>query len=83
MELTEEALPQIMKVAIEQIREGLETTRHIEAAEQDIRSDPRYLVLAEREAATSSTLPTTFSHTRDRPTGDLDQIRGRPNCEQK
>ncbi len=62
VELTEEALTQIMQIAIEQIREGLETTSHIEAAERDMRSALRQLVLAEREAPARSTLPTAVGH---------------------
>jgi hypothetical protein len=49
LELTEEALGQVSRIAIEDIRDGLEASNHVEAAERDMRSALRQLVLAERE----------------------------------
>jgi hypothetical protein len=49
LELTEQALGQVARIAIEQIHGGVETGNHIEAAERDMRSALRQLVLAERE----------------------------------
>lgn len=49
IELTENALSEINRLAIEQLRRGAETSPHIEAAERDLRSTLRQLVLAERE----------------------------------
>jgi hypothetical protein len=49
VELTEQALSQVARIAIEQIHGGVETGTHIEAAERDMRSALRQLVLAERE----------------------------------
>lgn len=49
LELTEEALGQIARIAVEEIHSGLETSNHVEAAERDMRSALRQLVLAERE----------------------------------
>ncbi len=48
LELTEEALGQIARIAVEEIHSGLETSNHVEAAERDMRSALRQLVLAER-----------------------------------
>jgi len=47
--LAEETLEQIARVAVEQIRRGAETSNHVEAAERDLRSALRQLVLAQRE----------------------------------
>ncbi len=54
LELSEGALEQITRVAIEEIRGGLETSSHIEAAERDMRNALRQLVMAEREIASTS-----------------------------
>jgi hypothetical protein len=54
IELTERALTQVAHIAIEQIHEGLETSNHIEAAERDMRSALRQLVLADRELRRSA-----------------------------
>jgi hypothetical protein len=56
LELTEEALSQVTRMAIEEIRDGLETSNHVDAAERDMRSALRQLVLAERELQTRSAL---------------------------
>jgi len=47
--LAEEALEQIARIAVEQIRRGVESSNHVEAAERDLRSALRQLVLAQRE----------------------------------
>ena len=49
LEHAEEALSAVTRTAIEQIRGGLEASNHVEAAERDMRSALRQLVLAERE----------------------------------
>ena len=49
IELTEQALGQVARIAIEQIHGGIESSSHVEAAERDMRSALRQLVLAERE----------------------------------
>jgi hypothetical protein len=49
VELTEEALAQVSRIAIEEIRSGLESSHHITSAEREMRSALRQLVLAERE----------------------------------
>jgi len=47
--LAEETLEQIARIAVEQIRRGAESSNHVEAAERDLRSALRQLVLAQRE----------------------------------
>jgi len=54
LQLAEETLEQISRVAVEQIRKGVESSNHIEAAERDMRSALRQLVLAQREWETRS-----------------------------
>jgi hypothetical protein len=54
LELTEEALGQVSRIAIEEIRDGGESSNHVEAAERDMRSALRQLVLAEREVRSAS-----------------------------
>lgn len=49
LELTDEALNQVSRIAIEEIRDGLEASSHVEAAERHMRDGLRQLVLAERE----------------------------------
>ena len=49
IELSDEALGQVARIAVEGIRCGLEASSHVEAAERDLRSALRQLVLAERE----------------------------------
>jgi hypothetical protein len=49
LKLTEEALGQVAQIAIEEIHTGLESSNHVEAAERDMRSALKQLVLAERE----------------------------------
>lgn len=54
IELTEEALAQVARIAVEGIHGGLEASKHIEAAERDMRGALRQLVLAEREVRSRS-----------------------------
>jgi hypothetical protein len=54
LELTEEALAEVTQIAIEEIRDGLEASNHVDAAERDMRSALRQLVLAEREVRARS-----------------------------
>lgn len=49
LELTEEALGVVARIAIEEIHSGLESSNHVEAAELDMRSALRQLVLAAHE----------------------------------
>lgn len=49
LQLAEDTLEQITRIAVEQIRWGAESSIHIEAAERDMRGALRQLVLAERE----------------------------------
>lgn len=51
IEMTESALSEVDHLAIEQVRRVAEVSSHIEAAERDLRSALRQLVLAEREGA--------------------------------
>jgi hypothetical protein len=54
LEETQEALAQVQRIAIEEIRDGLEASNHVEAAERDMRSALRQLVLAECELRSGS-----------------------------
>ena len=49
IELSDEALAQVARTTVEGIRFGLPASSHVEAAERDMRSALRQLVLAERE----------------------------------
>ena len=49
IELTEEALGQVARIAVEGMHHGLEASAHVEAAERDMRSGLRQLIRAERE----------------------------------
>jgi hypothetical protein len=49
IELSDEALAQVARSMVEGIRFGLPASSHVEAAERDMRSALRQLVLAERE----------------------------------
>jgi hypothetical protein len=49
IELSDEALAHVARIAIEGIRSGVEVGGHVEAAERDMRNALRQLVLAERE----------------------------------
>lgn len=49
MDLTAEALGEIARIAVQEIHAGLEASSHVEAAERDMRSALRQLVLAARE----------------------------------
>jgi hypothetical protein len=54
LELTEEALGEVARIAIDEIHSGLESSSHVQAAERDMRSALRQLVLAERELRAKS-----------------------------
>lgn len=54
LELTEDALGEVARIAIEEIHSGLESSNHVQAAERDMRSALRQLVLAERELRSKS-----------------------------
>jgi hypothetical protein len=49
LQLAEDTLEQIMRITVEQIRRGTEASNHIDAAERDMRSALRQLVMAQRE----------------------------------
>jgi hypothetical protein len=49
LELAEETLEQVTRIAVEQIRKGIATSNHVEAAEREMRSALRQLVLAQGE----------------------------------
>jgi hypothetical protein len=57
LQLAEDALEQITRIAVEQIRKGVESSNHVEAAERDMRSALRQLVLAQREWEAKSPPP--------------------------
>jgi hypothetical protein len=54
LELTEEALSEVARIAIEEIHSGLESSNHVQAAERDMRSALRQLVMAERDLRSKS-----------------------------
>lgn len=49
LQLTEEALSKVAQIAIVEIRDGLEASSHVEAAEREMRGALRQLVQAEHE----------------------------------
>ena len=59
LELTEAALGEVARIGVEQIDNRLESTNHVEAAERDMRSALRRLVLGERELRSRSRLRTS------------------------
>ena len=56
IQLTEDALEEVARIAVEEIHCGLEASSHVEAGERDMRSALRQLVLAERELRSRSEL---------------------------
>jgi 3-oxoacyl-(acyl-carrier-protein) synthase len=66
LELTEEALGEVARIAIEEIHSGLESSNHVEAAERDMRSALRQLVLAERELRSRPAHGSSFDGRRER-----------------
>jgi hypothetical protein len=66
IELSDEALGQVARITIEGIRSGHEVGSHIEAAEREMRSALRQLVLAERELRTG---PGLGGHLEESPDG--------------
>ena len=71
--LTEEALGQVARIAIEEIHSGLESSSHVQAAERDMRSALRQLVLAERELRARSATPAGVEERRE---GTLEVLPG-------
>jgi prophage DNA circulation protein len=58
LELTEQALGEVARIAIEEIHSGLDSSNHVQAAERDMRSALRQLVMAERELRSRSGMRT-------------------------
>ncbi len=54
LELTEEAVGEVARIAIEEIHSGLDSSNHVQAAERDMRNALRQLVLAEQELRSRS-----------------------------
>ena len=54
MTATQDALQRVTQIAIVEIRDRLEISGHVEAAERDLRSALRQLVLAQRTARSSA-----------------------------
>jgi hypothetical protein len=54
LELTEQALGEVARIAIEEIHGGLDSSNHVQAAERDMRGALRQLVMAERELRSRS-----------------------------
>lgn len=61
LEQTQEALGQIQRIAVEEIRIGLRASDHVEAAERDMRDALRQLVIAERELRSHPLPPASLS----------------------
>jgi prophage DNA circulation protein len=73
LELTEQALGEVARIAIEEIHSGLESSNHVQAAERDMRSALRQLVMAERELRSRSGMRT---HVHERPEGIANGVPG-------
>jgi hypothetical protein len=73
IELSDEALAQVARITIEAIRSGLEVSSHVEAAEREMRSALRQLVLAERELRTG---PGLGGHFEEAPDGMAEVVPG-------
>jgi hypothetical protein len=73
LELTEEALGEVARIAIEEIHSGLEGSNHVQAAERDMRSALRQLVMAEREMRSKSGMRTNVD---ERPEGIAEVVPG-------
>lgn len=54
IEMTENALAEVNRLAMEQIRLGADTSQHVESAERELRDALRQLVFAERESTNHS-----------------------------
>jgi hypothetical protein len=72
IELSDEALGQVARITIEGIRSGHEVGSHVEAAEREMRSALRQLVLAERELRTGP----GFGHLEESPDGIAEVVPG-------
>lgn len=73
LELTEQALSEVARIAIEEIHSGLESSSHVQAAERDMRNALRQLVMAERDLRSKSGLRTDAQ---PRPGGIADAVPG-------
>jgi hypothetical protein len=73
IELTEDALEQVARIAVEGIHGGLDASSHVEAGERDMRNALRQLVLAERELHSRSELGADLE---DRPGRIADVVPG-------
>jgi hypothetical protein len=62
MQLVEEALGEVTRAGLEQIRAGVEVSAHIEAAERDLRNALRQLVMANRTQPYSPRLHAPTTH---------------------
>jgi hypothetical protein len=65
LQLAEDTLEQVTRIAVEQLRRGAESNSHVEAAERDARSTLRQLVLAQREWNTRPTVRIGFDEDAD------------------
>jgi hypothetical protein len=79
LELTEQALGEVARIAIEEIHSGLEGSNHVQAAERDMRSALRQLVMAERELRSRSEMRTNVH---ERPEGIAGVVPG-PGSDRK
>ena len=79
LELTEQALGEVARIAIEEIHSGLDSSNHVQAAERDMRSALRQLVMAERELRSKSGMRTIV---RERPEAIADGVPG-PGSDRK
>lgn len=70
VELTAEALAEIARITVEEILAGLETSNHVEAAERDMRSALRQLVLAQREQRARQAARGTFTA----PSAEIEEV---------
>jgi hypothetical protein len=73
LELTEEALGEVARIAIEEIHGGLESSNHVQAAERDMRSALGQLVMAERDLRSKSAMRTSVH---ERPEGIAEVVPG-------
>src|SRR5208282_297551 len=71
IDATEDALGLIARITVEAIHCGLESSSHVEAAERDMRSALRQLVLTEREVRSRRALQDAIEAQRSAPVADL------------
>ena len=79
LELTEQALTEVARIAIEEIHSGVESSNHVQAAERDMRSALRQLVMAERELRSK---PGMRTNVHERPEAIADGVPG-PGSDRK